>query len=313
MKCFVTGAAGFIGSSLCERLVADGHRVAGVDCFVPYYPKARKLENLSRLLKSPAFEFFEEDLTESDLDARLAGVEWVFHQAAQAGVRASWGSTFQTYIQHNILATQCLLEAAKKCAALKKFVYASSSSVYGDAEVFPTAESRLPRPVSPYGVTKLAGEHLVVLYALNFGVPTVALRYFTVYGPRQRPDMAFHRFILAAMSGRPLTLYGDGNQSRDFTFISDAVEANLLAACHGKAGQVFNIGGGSVISVNGVIEILSRSFPNLKVERIERQAGDARHTGADISAAQSALGYLPRVPLEEGLQREIEWLQSIEA
>ncbi|NLF24344.1 MAG: NAD-dependent epimerase/dehydratase family protein [Deltaproteobacteria bacterium] len=313
MKCLVTGAAGFIGSSLSERLIKEGHEVRGIDCFVPYYPKACKLENLAALRDSAAFEFFEEDLNQTDLSVRLRDIEWVFHQAAQAGVRASWGDTFESYVQHNILATQRLLEAAKSCPTLKKFVCASSSSIYGDAEVFPTAESQLPRPVSPYGVTKLAAEHLAVLYASGFGVPTVSLRYFTVYGPRQRPDMAFHRFIKAGFCHQPITLYGDGEQSRDFTFITDALEANLLAAVHGEPGQVFNVGGGSVISVNHVIELLRRHFPDLQVTYLERQAGDARHTSADISRAKSLLGYAPKVAIEEGLEREIEWLRSVAA
>jgi len=313
MKCLVTGAAGFIGSSLCERLLAEGHDVRGIDCFVPYYPKEQKLRNLAMLLKNSDFEFIEEDLSIAPLEVYLQDVEWIFHQAAQAGVRASWGETFETYIRHNILGTQRLLEGAKSCPTLKKFIYASSSSVYGDAESFPTSEDARPQPVSPYGVTKLAGEHLCVLSAMHFGVPTVSLRYFTVYGPRQRPDMAFHRFIRAALAHKPLTLYGDGTQSRDFTFISDAVEANLQAAERGEPGAVYNIGGGAVISINALFDLLRTHFPWLNVERSAAQPGEARHTSADISRAMAALGYRPRVSIEEGLDREIEWLRSLGA
>jgi nucleoside-diphosphate-sugar epimerase len=309
MKCLVTGASGFIGSSLTERLLAEGHSVRGIDCFVPYYPKEAKLANLESARRHPQFEFFEEDLAECRLEPRLDGVEWVFHQAAQAGVRASWGRYFETYLRHNVLVTQRLLEAARESGGVRKFVYASSSSVYGDAERFPTSEETLPQPVSPYGVTKLAAEHLVSLYAAGYGVPTVSLRYFTVYGPRQRPDMAFHRFIRAALNGEPLILYGDGEQTRDFTYISDVVEANLRAAERAQPGQIFNIGGGSVISVNQVIDILRGRIPGLRVERQDRQVGDARHTSADISRARQCLDYVPRVSMQEGLLREVEWLE----
>ena len=309
MKCLVTGAAGFVGSSLCDQLLADGHSVLGLDCFVPYYPKALKLANLASALKSPRFELIEEDLADSDLPLRLKGVEWVFHQAAQAGVRASWGRYFESYTRNNVTATQRLLEAARGCPTLKKLVYASSSSVYGDAECFPTVETTIPRPVSPYGVTKLAAEHLAVLYASGFGVPAVSLRYFTVYGPRQRPDMAFNRFITAALDEQPLVLYGDGEQTRDFTFIADAVNANILAAQSGAPGEVFNIGGGSVISVNGVLDVLRRHLPAVSVVKEARQTGDARHTRADISKAGKLLGYAPRISIEEGLRLEIEWLK----
>jgi len=310
MKCLVTGAAGFIGSTLCGRLIAEGHDVCGVDCFVPYYSREAKERNLRSLLSSPRFRFCEQDLAESDLAPRLKDVEWIFHQAAQAGVRASWGATFESYARHNILATQRLLEAARKSAALRKFVYASSSSVYGDAERFPTDEGVLPKPVSPYGVTKLAAEHLAALYFKSYGVPAVSLRYFTVYGPRQRPDMAFHRFIRAALEGREITLYGDGEQTRDFTYIEDAVQANISAAESGPAGEVFNIGGGSVVTVNQILEILRGHFPGLRISREEAQRGDARRTSADITKAGRLLHYAPRIALPEGIGREVEWLRG---
>src|SRR5262245_64919423 len=220
----VTGVAGFIGSHLAERLLRDGVRVTGVDCFTDYYDPAIKRRNLERARSHPEFALVELDLGEADL-AALPDVQVVYHQAAQPGVRASWGADFAIYTHHNVLATQRLLERYRG-SSLERFVYASSSSVYGDAERYPTDEGLLPRPLSPYGVTKLAGEHLALLYARNFGMPVVALRYFTVYGPRQRPDMAFHRFCRALLTGQAITVYGDGRQSRDFTFVADAVEAN---------------------------------------------------------------------------------------
>jgi len=239
----VTGCAGFIGSTLTERLLALGTRVTGVDCFTDYYDPALKRRNLERAAREPAFRLLELDLGRDDLGG-LPEVDVVFHQAAQPGVRASWGAEFAQYTHHNVLATQRLLERYRG-RTLERFVYASSSSVYGDAERYPTDEELLPRPFSPYGVTKLAAEHLTLLYGRNFGMPVAALRYFTVYGPRQRPDMAFHRFCRAMLRGEPITVYGDGRQSRDFTFISDAVEANLRAWRQSAPQGVYNVGGGS--------------------------------------------------------------------
>lgn len=308
MFCLVTGAGGFVGSSICDRLLADGHTVRGIDCFVDYYPREVKERNIEGAKKSSKFSFIEENLLRADMNALLDGVELVFHQAAQAGVRASWGSYFSSYCDNNILATQRLLEAAKSKSHIKKIVYASSSSIYGNAETFPTSESVAPQPVSPYGVTKLAGEHLMSLYATEFSVPTVSLRYFTVYGPRQRPDMAFHRFISAALKGAELTLFGDGEQSRDFTFISDIVEANILAAQKGQPGRVFNIGGGTQATVNNVLDIIRSKTGDLRIRKDERQVGDARHTSADTSRARSELGYRPQVSLEQGIARHIDFL-----
>lgn len=308
MFCLVTGAAGFVGSSICDRLLADGHTVRGIDCFVDYYPREVKERNIEGAKKSSKFSFIEENLLRADMNALLDGVELVFHQAAQAGVRTSWGSYFSSYCDNNILATQRLLEAAKSKSHIKKIVYASSSSIYGNAETFPTSESVAPQPVSPYGVTKLAGEHLMSLYATEFSVPTVSLRYFTVYGPRQRPDMAFHRFISAALKGAELTLFGDGEQSRDFTFISDIVEANILAAQKGQPGRVFNIGGGTQATVNNVLDIIRSKTGDLRIRKDERQVGDARHTSADTSRARSELGYRPQVSLEQGIARHIDFL-----
>lgn len=310
MLCLVTGAAGFIGSSLCDRLLAEGHQVRAIDSFVEYYPRAVKLRNISRARDHKAFEFLSEDLVTTDMARLLDGVEWVFHQAAQAGVRASWGKYFDTYVNNNIVATQRLLEAARSSTSLKKIVYASSSSVYGNAETFPTSERVLPQPVSPYGVSKLAAEHMMSLYAVEAGLPTVSLRYFTVFGPRQRPDMAFNRFLRAALCGQELVVYGDGQQTRDFTYVGDIVDANLLAARHAGAGRIYNIGGGPHASVNEVLGVLEKIAGSLRVRREERQRGDARHTCADISLAAQELNFAPRVSIEEGLKHEMTWLEQ---
>lgn len=310
MHCVVTGAAGFVGSSLCDSLLAAGHSVTGIDAFIDYYPRAVKERNLQGARTNPRFKFIEGNLLTSDIDALLADAGWVFHQAAQAGVRASWGNYFSSYTDNNILATQRLLDGVRRSKSVQRVVYASSSSVYGDAESYPTREDAMPRPVSPYGVTKLAAEHLMVLYATEFGVPTVSLRYFTVYGPRQRPDMAFNRFIRAGLTGSEIVVYGDGEQSRDFTFISDIVRANIAAAESGGAGAVFNLGGGTQATVNDVLRIVAGYVGPLKIRREERQAGDARHTRADTAKALAALNFRPAVTLEEGIGQEVEWLRA---
>jgi nucleoside-diphosphate-sugar epimerase len=306
-RVLVTGAAGFIGSHLSERLVADGVRVRGVDAFTDYYPRERKEANLAGLADEAGFDLVEADLASADLAPLLAGCDAVVHLAAQPGVRASWGDTFARYVHDNITATQRLLEAVS--ARPVPFAHASSSSVYGDAERLPTVEDdTVPLPVSPYGVTKLAAEGLGRLYARERGVPAVALRYFTVYGPRQRPDMAFTRFARAVVLGEPITVFGDGEQSRDFTYVSDAVEATYRAVTHGRGGAVYNVGGGERASVNQVIAMLEElSGGPIEVVRKERQAGDARHTGADTSRAEADLGWRPTVGLREGLARQLEW------
>ncbi|MEA3408110.1 MAG: GDP-mannose 4,6-dehydratase [Chloroflexota bacterium] len=310
--CLVTGVAGFIGSHLAERLVDEGYRVIGVDCFTDYYAREIKEHNLSALRRAPTFDFVEAQLGEMDLDALLGAVSYVFHQAAQAGVRASWGQSFAAYTDLNILTTQKLLEAARQAKRLKKFVYASSSSVYGDSEDLPLRETSLLKPISPYGVSKLAGEHLARLYAKNFGVPTVSLRYFTVYGPRQRPDMAFHKFLRAIYAGDTIEIYGDGEQTRDFTFVSDAVQANVLAMDRGQAGSYFNIGGGSRVTLNHCLELLGRvTGRELHTLHVESKPGDVRHTWADTTAAEEVLGFQPRVSLEEGLERENAWFREV--
>ncbi len=309
-RCLVTGAAGFIGSHLAEQLVEIGHHVVGVDSFTDFYPRETKERNLGDLRNHPHFSFVEGDLLDLDLAELFHGVDWVFHLAAQAGVRNCWGKAFEVYTRNNVLATQRLLEGART-ANLGKFVFASSSSVYGDAEALPSPEALTPRPNSPYGVTKLACEHLCSLYWRNYGVPAVSLRYFTVYGPRQRPDMAFHKFILAALEDREIVVYGDGEQTREFTFVSDIVDGTISAARRGRAGDVFNLGGGSRASVNQVIRDLERILRKpVRVRYAEVQAGDVRHTGADTTSAAKMLGYAPRVDLSSGLRLELSWLQN---
>jgi nucleoside-diphosphate-sugar epimerase len=309
MHTIVTGVAGFVGSSLAERLLAEGHTVTGIDSFTPYYARAIKAQNLAGLHGQPGFIFIEGDLNTLDLATMLDGADVIFHQAAQAGVLASWGTTFQSYVDANISATQRLLEAARNQPTLRRFIYASSSSVYGNTPDLPARETGQTAPVSPYGVTKLAGEHLCRLYAANFGLPTVSLRYFTVYGPRQRPDMGIHTFIRATLTGQPITIYGDGTQTRDFTYISDIVAANLAAAARDLApGTVFNVGGGARISVNALIALIQElAGQTTTIRHIEKQAGDADHTAADLTAAQRDLGFAPLVEHRTGLAAQIAW------
>jgi UDP-glucose 4-epimerase len=308
MRAVVTGAAGFIGSTLAERLLADGHEVLGIDCFTDYYPREAKERNVASLRAYDRFRLVEARLQEADLVPLVEGADHVYHLAAQAGVRASWGRDFEHYTGHNVLATQRLLEAAL-AAGRPRIVYASSSSVYGDAPVLPLREDGPCQPVSPYGVTKLAAEHLAVLYHRNFGLPTVSLRFFTVYGPRQRPDMAFHRFLKAARDGQPITVYGDGLQTRDFTFVDDIVAAVLAAALSGRPGSVYNVGGGERIALNDVLRVIEQVTARpLSVHRQEAQKGDMRDTFADTSAAARDLGFRSRVSLAEGLAREWQWL-----
>lgn len=301
--CLVTGAAGFVGSHLVRRLLTQGHRVTGVDSFTDYYDPKIKWNNIADLLQHPQFDLIEDDLIDA-LDSLPQKVEWVFHQAAQAGVRASWGREFETYTRQNILATQRLLEWARLIRP-ERFIFASSSSVYGDAEKLPMQEDDPLRPLSPYGVSKLAAENLSTLYYKNFGMPTVSLRYFTVYGPGQRPDMALHRFIRAIMNESELVLYGSGEQTRDFTFIDDIVSANLAAATAPQApGRVYNIGGGSRISVNGVLKLLSElAATPIKVKREAIQAGDPPHTYANTDRAKDELRFRPLTGIEEGLKK----------
>jgi UDP-glucose 4-epimerase len=312
MRCLVTGVAGFVGSHIAERLLADGHEVCGIDAFIDYYDRSIKEQNLERSRCWRAFRFVEGDLISMPLLSVLEGVDWIFHQAAQAGVRASWGKEFARYVECNVLATQRLLEAAFQIGGIKRFVNASSSSIYGDTPLLPIQEDAPLHPVSPYGVTKLAAENLCTLYYHNFAIPTVSLRYFTVYGPRQRPDMAFHRFCKAILCNEPIHIYDDGHQTRDFTYIGDVVEANIYAATSEAAvGQVMNIAGGSRVALHDVVKLLQQiSEIPLKVTFETKQHGDVRHTFADTRRAQQLIGYSPRVSLQDGLAWEFEYVQN---
>jgi UDP-glucose 4-epimerase len=311
MRAVVTGVAGFVGSTLADRLVDSGADVVGIDCFTDYYPRPIKEHNIAGLRGRDRFRFVESRIQDADLVALLGDRTHVFHLAAQAGVRKSWGRDFAVYTENNIDATQILLEACTKLS-LDRIVYASSSSVYGDDTPMPFREDALPHPVSPYGVSKLAAEQLCYLYHVNFGLPTVSLRYFTVYGPRQRPDMGFHKFLRATILGEPISVYGDGEQTRDFTFVADAVSATVAAATRGVPGRVYNIGGGSRVSINQVFDMIGRVTgrqPQLHVD--PAQKGDMRHTYADTSLARTDLGFAPTVGLEEGIAAEYRWLTEI--
>ena len=310
MNALVTGGAGFIGSHLSELLLERGARVRAIDAFTDFYPRPLKERNLEHLRGRTGYQFVEGDLRQVDLDALLSGVTHVFHLAAQAGVRRSWGTEFGVYTGLNIDATQCLLEACAR-QRIERLVYASSSSVYGDDVVIPMVETALPRPVSPYGVTKLAAEQLCHLYHVNFGVPAVSLRYFTVYGPRQRPDMGFNRFFSAILKGQPLVQYGDGLQTRDYTYVADAARATADAAVRGVPGRAYNIGGGSRVSLREVFDLLAHvSGRDVKVDRQDAQKGDMRDTYADTTRARVDLAFAPTVTLEEGLQRMWRWMEA---
>jgi len=311
MSVLVTGAAGFIGSSLADALTKRGDDVVGLDCFTDYYGRDIKEANLAPLRARSNFRFVEDTIQSVPLEALLDGVTHIYHLAAQAGVRKSWGQDFLTYTTHNVDATQRLLEAVK-ARPITRFVYASSSSVYGDDVPIPMREDVKVQPLSPYGVTKLAAEHLCLLYTANYGVPTVSLRFFTVYGPKQRPDMGFHRFMRAALTGAPITLYGDGEQTRDFTFIDDIVAALMAAGDRGPAGTVYNIGGGSRVSINEVLARIEEIAGHpLDIRREAAQMGDMRDTFADTSRARADLGFAPRTSLADGLRAEYEWLKSL--
>jgi len=308
MKILITGAAGFIGSHLAERLIRDGYDVCGVDKFLDNYPRRWKERNLATLIQHPKFRFIEADLVNLSLSDLLRDTRYVFHLAAQPGVRASWGDEFERYTHNNILATQRLLEACKEADVLK-FVFASSSSVYGDTTDLPMREDGAIHPVSPYGMTKAAGEQLCYLYGKVFGIPVVSLRYFTVYGPRQRPDMGFHIFMRAALKGEALPLYDDGEQTRDFTFISDIIDGTIAAALYPGAGDIFNLGGGCRTTLNNVLAMIEEiAGKKLTFTGLPRQAGDVRHTAAELAQARAHLGFRPRVGLLEGLTQEWEWL-----
>lgn len=309
----VTGVAGFIGSYLAETLLQQGENVIGVDQLNDYYDPQLKQNNLVTLKQYDSFKFIKADIQELDWRELLASVDVVYHQAAQAGVRASWGEGFRSYTERNINATQVILEAAKQVKSLRRIVYASSSSIYGNAVKMPTPETLCPQPVSPYGITKLAVERLCWLYQQNFDVPVTALRYFTVYGPRQRPDMAFHKFFKAAIEGKAIDIYGDGQQTRDYTFVKDIVAANLAAGKIPQAiGEVFNIGGGSRVTLIELLHMMEQVMGQpIKRNNLENAVGDARHTSADITKAQKILDYVPQVSLLEGLTQEWHWIKDL--
>jgi nucleoside-diphosphate-sugar epimerase len=310
-RSFVTGCAGFIGSHVCDRLVELGHEVVGLDAFTDYYDRADKERNIAGTRLSPLFRLIESDVFAAPLEHLLDGVDFVFHLAGQPGVRPSWGADFELYTRQNMLTTQHLLEACKR-TGVRRMVFSSSSSVYGDATDLPVHEDSLTRPVSPYGVTKLAAEQLCLLYHRSFGVPAVILRYFTVFGPRQRPDMAFHRFIAQADAGEPISVHGDGAQTRDFTHVSDVVDATVQAALSkGATGNVYNIAGGTRVTLNEAIAAIARTTGRtVEVDYGPRQVGDARDTYADISRARQHLAYDPRVSLEQGIADEVNWYRE---
>jgi nucleoside-diphosphate-sugar epimerase len=312
MDALVTGAAGFIGSALSKELLRRGHSVIGVDSLTNYYDIRLKERNLANIV-SDRFTFHCDSLNTIDLVSLLHSVDWVFHQAGQPGIRNSWGADFGIYVRENIEATQKLLEAARTSRRLRRLIYASSSSIYGDASRFPTGEDIGPRPISPYGVTKLAAENLCSLYAKNFGVPTVSLRYFTVYGPGQRSDMAFTRFIKAAVANETIAIFGNGQQLRDFTYIDDVVRANILAAeRETEPGSIFNVAGGCSVSVNNVLDLLRHMVGEpLKVEYRDKAAGDVRRTGGDITRIEEVLHWSPVVGIEEGFGNQFEWGRNV--
>ena len=306
MKALVTGCAGFIGSHLVERLLKEDFQVTGIDSFTDYYPREIKEKNIAGALTHKDFSLIERDILEME---KFPETDYVFHLAAQAGVRDSWGKSFQIYTRDNIQSTQKLLEFYKD-RKIRKFLYASSSSVYGDIDL-PMREDSLLKPFSPYGVTKLAAENLGYLYYRNYNVPVISLRYFTVYGPRQRPEMAINLFVRAVIEGEKISIYGDGNQTRDFTYVDDVVEANLISANYNGAGEVFNVGGGSRISVNALIETIEGiTGKQAKLEHIEEQRGEVRDTLADTTKIREVLHWQPSIRIEEGLKHYIDWFQK---
>lgn len=323
-KVIVTGAAGFIGSTLAEKLLEQGHEVVGIDAFLPNYCIHQKQDNWDRLRARDGFTGLLGDLVRLDLGQVAAGADVIFHQAALAGVRESWGGNFPAYLHNNVLATQVLLGLAVR-HQIKKFVYASSSSVYGKQPTLPLHEGMLPRPYSPYGVTKLAGEHLVRAYHENFGLATVSLRYFTVYGPRQRRDMAVYNFIDAIAHGREVRVYGDGNQTRDFTYVDDVVQANIAAwqalsnagrgsrppATASVNGEVLNVGSGTSVTIRELIEAIGRVVGRApRIATAPAAPGDVSATLANVERTRTMLGWQPVTPLQEGLLAQYRWYQE---
>lgn len=306
----VTGCAGFIGSHLCERLLNEGYKIIGIDCFTDYYERNLKEKNLYSFIGNSNFFFVEKDLLKVSLSNYLEDIDFVFHQAGQPGVRGSWGREFDLYTNNNILATQYILESVKNYP-IKKMVYASSSSIYGNTKELPMREDFLPKPFSPYGVSKLSAENLCNLYYQNYGVPVVSLRYFTVYGPRQRPEMAISLFIQKIIKGETLFIYGDGFQGRDFTYIDDIVSANILAAKSSVKGEILNVGSGHPIKLIELVRLLENIIgKKADIKFVEKQKGDVCDTYADISKIKKLLKFRPVTSIEEGLKSQVEYIKK---
>ena len=308
----ITGVAGFIGSTLAEKLLHDGHNVRGIDSFTNYYPPRMKEKNIENCLKHTNFSLIRQDLESSlDLSTIFKNTEYIFHLAAQPGIRASWGKEFAIYVKNNISVTQKILESLKNNTTLKKFVLASSSSVYGNQSNIMNEETSLTRPVSPYGVTKLAAENLANLYFKNYKIPTVSLRYFTVYGPKQRPDMAFTRFFNSIIKDKKLSIFGNGEQTRDFTYVDDIVKATINAATSDSVGEIFNVGGGSVFSLSQIIEFMKEiTEKEFEIDFNAEQKGDVKHTSADISKAEKLINYKPNTDIKYGLTQQYEYIKT---
>ena len=308
----ITGVAGFIGSTLAEKLLHDGHNVRGIDSFTNYYPARMKEKNIENCLKHTNFSLIRQDLESSlDLSTIFKNAEYIFHLAAQPGVRASWGKEFVIYVKNNISVTQKILESLKNNTTLKKFVLASSSSVYGNQPSIMNEETSLTRPVSPYGVTKLAAENLTNLYFKNYKIPTVSLRYFTVYGPKQRPDMAFTRFFNSIIKDKKLSIFGNGEQTRDFTYVDDIVKATINAATSDSVGEILNVGGGSVFSLSEIIEFMKEiTQKEFEIDFKTEQKGDVRHTSADISKAKKLINYKSNTDIKYGLTQQYEYIKT---
>lgn len=307
----VTGVAGFIGSHIAEKLLQNNFKVIGIDSFTPYYPKKIKKNNLKQCLKNKNFSFINKDLIETNLLPLFQKSQHLFHLAAQPGVRSSWGTQFETYVKENILVTQQILEYARIAKSFKTIVMASSSSVYGEQEGKMNEENTFTKPISPYGVTKLAAENLCRIYAENYNLPITSLRYFTVYGPRQRPEMAFMQFIKAVLTDREITVYGDGSQTRDFTYIDDIVDASISCIESNLSQEILNIGGGFVVSINDILKLLMDiSQTKLKILYTPQQKGDVIHTEADISKATRLIDYQPKTKIKDGLMNEFAYVKS---
>ena len=308
----ITGVAGFIGSTLAEKLLHDGHNVRGIDSFTNYYPARMKEKNIENCLKHTNFSLIRQDLESSlDLSTIFKNAEYIFHLAAQPGVRASWGKEFVIYVKNNISVTQKILESLKNNTTLKKFVLASSSSVYGNQSSIMNEETSLTRPVSPYGVTKLAAENLANLYFKNYKIPTVSLRYFTVYGPKQRPDMAFTRFFNSIIKDKKLSIFGNGEQTRDFTYVDDIVKATINAATSDSVGEILNVGGGSVFSLSQIIEFMKEiTEKEFEIDFNAEQKGDVKHTSADISKAKKLINYKSNTDIKYGLTQQYEYIKT---